>query len=63
MTELFLGVANLAKQVCFQLSNLSNTLADRGDVSAIENFRLDVTYLQFSIKVCFSATVGHTSSW
>jgi len=54
-----LGVANLTKQVCFQLSNL----ADRGDVLVIENFRLAVTYLQFSIKVCFSATVGHTSSW
>jgi len=27
-----------------------------------ENFRLAVTYLQFPIWVCFSATIGHPSS-
>ena len=36
---------------------------NRGEVLlTLENFRMTVTYLQFPVQVCFSATVGHLSS-
>jgi len=47
-------------------TTLTTFLADSGNggrVLDLQKFPVSVTYLQFPIRVCFSALIGHPSTW